>query len=61
MKNARKCLHRGEVGQKSMSFDRVERFSADSIWGFLAVCKAEEEIVDGELVLAVDVRLRNRS
>jgi len=43
------------VGQKSMSFDRVERFSADSIWGFLAVCKAEEEIVDGELVLAVDV------
>ena len=38
-----------------MSFDRVERFSADSIWGFLAVCKAEEEIVDGELVLAVDV------
>lgn len=43
------------LGNKSMSFDRVERFSADSIWGFLAVCKAEEEIADGELVIAVDV------
>jgi hypothetical protein len=44
------------VGQKSMSFDRIEQFCADSIWGFLAVCKAVDEITEnGELVIAVDV------
>merc|ERR1719171_2599775 len=44
------------VGQKSMSFDRIEQFCADSIWGFLAVCKAVDEITEsGALIIAVDV------
>jgi hypothetical protein len=39
-----------------MSFDRIEQFCADSIWGFLAVCKAVDEITEsGALIIAVDV------
>lgn len=36
------------VGSKSMSFDRLEKFGEDSIWGFLILCKLEEELVQRE-------------
>lgn len=32
------------VGRKSMSFDRLEKFGEDSIWGFLTLCKLREEL-----------------
>mmetsp|Transcript_16051 Transcript_16051/g.37861 ORF Transcript_16051/g.37861 Transcript_16051/m.37861 type:complete len:1051 (-) Transcript_16051:49-3201(-) len=39
------------VGKKSMSFDRLEKFGEDSIWGFLTVCKLQDELEqDGDAV-----------
>lgn len=32
------------VGKKSMSFDRLEKFGEDSIWGFLTLCKLQDEL-----------------
>jgi len=39
------------VGKKSMSFDRLEKFGEDSIWGFLTLCKLRDELEqDGDSV-----------
>merc|ERR1740129_1031485 len=39
------------VGKKSMSFDRLEKFGEDSIWGFLTLCKLRDELEqDGDTV-----------
>ena len=41
-----KC--RFHVGSKHMSFDRLEKFDSDSIWGFEKICKIADEIKDPE-------------
>lgn len=39
------------VGRKSMSFDRLEKFGEDSIWGFLTLCKLRDELEqDGDTI-----------
>merc|ERR1719515_337868 len=41
------------VGKKGMSFDRLEKFGEDSIWGFLTLCKLKEELECGGDVIRV--------
>eukprot|EP00397_Hematodinium_sp_SG-2012_P002634 GEMP01002642.1.p1 GENE.GEMP01002642.1~~GEMP01002642.1.p1 ORF type:complete len:1136 (+),score=263.71 GEMP01002642.1:180-3587(+) len=43
------------VGRKSMSFDRIEKFGEDSIWGFLTLCKISDEVDNDEAKLGVDI------
>ena len=34
-----------------MSFDRLEKFGEDSIWGFLTICRLQDELeADGGVV-----------
>merc|ERR1719482_734600 len=43
------------VGKKSMSFDRLENFGDDSIWGFLTLCSLADEVVDDQVKVCLEV------
>jgi len=43
------------VGKKGMSFDRLEKFGEDSIWGFLTLCAIADEVENDELKVGLQV------
>jgi hypothetical protein len=43
------------VGKKGMSFDRLEKFGEDSIWGFLTLCAIADEVETDELKVGLQV------
>mmetsp|Transcript_118418 Transcript_118418/g.264730 ORF Transcript_118418/g.264730 Transcript_118418/m.264730 type:complete len:1030 (-) Transcript_118418:556-3645(-) len=45
------------VGKKSMSFDRLEKFGEDSIWGFLTLCKLHDELEQDTEVVRVSLEV----
>ena len=38
-----------------MSFDRLENFGDDSIWGFLTLCSLADEVVDDQVKVCLEV------
>merc|ERR1719162_764673 len=49
------------VGRKSMSFDRLEKFGEDSIWGFLTLCKLRDELEQDGDTVRVDLELPDQA
>jgi hypothetical protein len=43
------------VGKKGMSFDRLEKFGEDSIWGFLTLCQIADEVEGDTLRVGLQV------
>lgn len=45
------------VGKKSMSFDRLEKFGEDSIWGFLTLCRLQDELEPDQASVRVSLEV----